>query len=104
MLSGVISRRLMMVVFAGAELFTGNNLMFAAVLDRKITLGAMMKNWVVVYIANLLGSILVAWLVVYSGLLENGEGMLKEVTVPAAAKVNLDFGPWPLSGQSSVIF
>lgn len=95
MLSGVIfPAGLMMVVFAGAELFTGNNLMFAAVLDRKITLGAMMKNWVVVYIANLLGSILVAWLVVYSGLLENGEGMLKEVTVSiAAAKVNLDFGP-----------
>ena len=40
MISGVIfPAGLMMVVFAGAELFTGNNLMLAAVLDRKISAG-----------------------------------------------------------------
>jgi len=95
MLSGVIfPAGLIMVVFAGAELFTGNNLMFAAVLDRKITAGAMVKNWVFVYIANLAGSVFVAFLVVYSGLLSAGEGMLEQVTVSiAASKVSLAFGP-----------
>lgn len=94
MISGLIfPAGLMMVVFAGAELFTGNNLMLAAVLDRKITAGAMVKNWVIVYCANLIGSMAVAFLVVYSGLLETGDGMLESVTVSiAASKTALPFG------------
>lgn len=94
MVSGLIfPAGLIMVVFAGAELFTGNNLMIAAVLERKISAGAMLKNWIIVYIANLAGSVFIAWAVVYSGLLGTGEGMLEQVTVSiAASKVNLDFG------------
>lgn len=94
MISGCIfPAGLIMVVFAGAELFTGNNLMLAAVLDKKITVKAMLRNWIVVYLANLAGSILVAWMVSCSGLLETGGGMLKEVTISiAAAKTALPFG------------
>lgn len=94
MISGLIfPAGLMMVVFAGAELFTGNNLMLAAVLDRKITAGAMVKNWVIVYCANLIGSMAVAFLVAYSGLLGTGDGMLESVTVSiAASKTALPFG------------
>lgn len=93
MISGCIfPAGLIMVVFAGAELFTGNNLMLAAVLDKKITAKAMLRNWIVVYLANLAGSILVAWMVAYSGLLETGGGMLKEVTISiAASKAALPF-------------
>ena len=83
---------LVMVVFAGAELFTGNNLMFTAILDKKITVGAMLRNWTIVYIANLIGSVLVAWMVAYSGLLDTGNGMLGQVTVSiAASKTALPF-------------
>ena len=84
---------LILVVFAGAELFTGNNLMLTAVLDKKISVASMLRNWIVVYLANLAGSMLVAWMVSYSGLLETGDGMLKAVTISiAAGKTALPFG------------
>lgn len=94
MLSGIIfPAGLLMVVFAGAELFTGNNLMVAAVLDRRIGIGAMLRNWCIVYLANLIASVCVAWLVVESGLLSTGDGLLEQVTVSiAVSKVNLTFG------------
>ena len=39
---------LMMVILCGAELFTGNNLMTLALMDKKITAAQMLKNWGVV--------------------------------------------------------
>ncbi len=94
MLSGIIfPAGLLMVVFAGAELFTGNNLMVAAVLDKRIGIGSMLRNWCIVYLANLVASVCVAWLVVQSGLLSTGDGLLEQVTVSiAVSKVNLTFG------------
>ncbi len=94
MISGCIfPAGLILVVFAGAELFTGNNLMLTAVLDKKITARSMLKNWIIVYIANLIGSILIAWMVSCCGLLETGGGMLKDVTISiAAAKTSIPFG------------
>ena len=94
MLSGLIfPAGLLMVVFAGAELFTGNNLMVAAVLDKRIGIGSMLRNWCIVYLANLVASVCVAWLVVQSGLLSTGDGLLEQVTVSiAVSKVNLTFG------------
>ena len=84
---------LMMVLLCGAELFTGNNLMVIGLADKKIKLSGMLKNWVVVYIGNFAGALLVALLINYSGLLESGGGLLGAVTVKtAAAKTNLDFG------------
>ena len=49
-----------MVVIMGAELFTGNCLITISVLDRRCTLGQMLRSWVIVYLANLVGSLLVA--------------------------------------------
>lgn len=100
MVSGLIfPAGLMMVIFAGAELFTGNNLMMAAVLEKKISPGAMIKNWILVYGANLAGSLLIAWMVVYSGVLTAGDGMLKEVTISiAASKATIGFGPAVVKG------
>jgi formate/nitrite transporter FocA (FNT family) len=56
---------LAMVLIAGSELFTGNNLIVIPVLQKQATIGGMLKNWVVVYIGNFVGSILIAALVVY---------------------------------------
>ena len=50
---------LMLVVICGAELFTGNNLLIMPVLSKNITVGQMLKNWIVVYIGNFVGSIFV---------------------------------------------
>jgi len=90
---------LMMVVLGGAELFTGNNLMFVGVLDKKITVGAMLRNWLIVYISNFVGSMIVVLIVVYGGQLETGGGLLEQVTISiAAGKANIEFWPALLKG------
>lgn len=53
---------LAMVVLNGSELFTGNNLMIISVLDKRIRISAMLKNWLIVYIGNFVGSIFVTGL------------------------------------------
>jgi formate transporter len=51
---------LIAVVVAGAELFTGNNLIIMAYASRRVTLGQLLRNWTVVYAGNLVGSVLTA--------------------------------------------
>jgi nitrite transporter NirC len=59
------------VIFAGSELFTGSNLVLTlGVLTRKASWGDLLSNWVWTWIGNLLGSILLAVMVVRSGLLD----------------------------------
>lgn len=53
---------LIMVVIAGAELFTGNNLIIMAFLSGKVTLGGLLRNWTLVYTGNFVGAILTALL------------------------------------------
>ncbi len=53
---------LVLVVVSGAELFTGNTLMTIACLAKRITTGALLRNWVIVYIGNLVGSMAIALL------------------------------------------
>lgn len=62
----VFSVGLILVVVGGAELFTGNMLMVIALADKQITMGGLVRNWVVVYIGNFIGSVLTAVLVFYS--------------------------------------
>lgn len=59
---------LMLVVIAGAELFTGNVLMLGSLYAKKITLKQMLRNWIVVYIFNFIGSLLIAWMLVQTNL------------------------------------
>jgi formate/nitrite transporter len=83
---------LMLVVIAGAELFTGNNLMVSSVLTKDITLGTMTKRWALVYLANLVGSILLALIFYLSGLWKTGNGTLGAAAVGIAfKKTNLSF-------------
>jgi len=93
MAGSAFSLGLMLVVIAGAELFTGNNLMVSSVMAREITLGAMARRWTIVYIANFIGGILLAFLFYFSGLWKTGDGALGIAAVNIAyKKVNLDFG------------
>lgn len=88
----VFSVGLMLVVIAGAELFTGNNLIVLSVLDGKASFGSLLRNWVIVYIANFIGSLIIALLVHYSGLLNSNGGAVGAAAVSIAnAKVNLTF-------------
>jgi formate/nitrite transporter len=88
----VFSVGLMLVVIAGAELFTGNNLMVSSVMSKEISFGIMMKRWGVVFFANFIGSLLVSLLFFYSGLWKTGDGALGAAAVKIAySKVNLTF-------------
>lgn len=62
--AAVFTVGLMLVVIAGAELFTGNNMAcVVAVLNGQATWGGLLYNWAVVYLANLLGSLLLVYLI-----------------------------------------
>lgn len=54
-----------MVLVAGSELFTGNNLIIISVLERKARLRDMLKNWIFVFLGNFIGAAFVAVMVVY---------------------------------------
>ncbi len=88
----VFSVGLMLVVIAGAELFTGNNLMVTSTLTRDITFGIMLERWVLVYIANFIGSIILVFLFYLSGLWKTGDGALGAAAVKIAyTKISLPF-------------
>lgn len=63
---------LIMLVLAGGELFTGNNLMVLALAGRKIPVSAMLRNWCLVYTANAIGAILTAYVIHFTGVLDAG--------------------------------
>jgi formate transporter len=65
---------LVLVVVAGAELFTGNNLIVMAWADRRITTGRLLRNWAIVYAGNLVGAVATAVLVFAAGQYEFGGG------------------------------
>ncbi|MDX1738580.1 MAG: formate/nitrite transporter family protein [Alphaproteobacteria bacterium] len=83
---------LIFVVIAGAELFTGNNLIVMACMDRKVTIGQLLRNWLIVYAGNFIGSVFLAGLVFYAGLLSlNGDGMAISARNIASYKVEISF-------------
>lgn len=81
------------VVLMGTELFTGNCLIAISVLEKKAALSAMVKNWIIVYLGNFVGSLLVAAICVFSGQLNYSDGALALFTMKlAAGKCALPFG------------
>ncbi len=81
---------LMMVLMAGAELFTGNSLIIVSVLDKKATVKGMLQNWVVVYLGNFVGSLFVAAMLTYGHAYSLFDGALAEsVVATAQAKTSL---------------
>lgn len=89
----IFATGLMLVILAGAELFTGNSLMVVGVLQKSISLGGLLRNWVVVYFSNFLGAVSVAYLMSASGLWRlNGGKVGASVVAIAAGKLSLSFG------------
>ncbi len=83
---------LILVVIAGAELFTGNNLLVMAWADRKITLTELLRNWVLVYVANAVGAIGLALAVYLSHHADMNHGAIGVTYLKiAAAKTTLPF-------------
>ncbi len=70
---------LILVVVAGAELFTGNNLVVMAWASRMITGRELLRNWVIVYAGNVVGSLATAALVHASGVHARAGGAIGEM-------------------------
>ncbi|GGX89424.1 formate/nitrite transporter family protein [Vogesella alkaliphila] len=84
-LGGVVfSLGLLLVVVAGAELFTGNNLLMMAWADGRISSYALLRNWVVVCAANFAGAAGMALLVWLSGHPAMNDGRVAALVVTLA--------------------
>jgi formate/nitrite transporter len=88
---------LMLLVIGGGELFTGNNLMVAALAGGKITARCVLRNWLVVFVANASGALLMAVTIHHTGVLDSG-GVKATAVKIAEAKTQLGFGPAFLRG------
>lgn len=88
----VFSVGLMLVVIAGAELFTGNNLMVTSMLTGDISFSIMIRRWILVYVGNFIGSLVLVCLFYLSGLWKAQGGALGAAAVSTAySKINLSF-------------
>jgi nitrite transporter NirC len=98
MLMGLsFSIALSLVIMAGSELFTGNNMiMMAGMLDKKVTIKDTLSVWLYSYIGNFMGSLLVGALFVYTGIAgtKTGEFILNA----AGGKMNGDFSELLVKG------
>ena len=92
-LGGVVfSLGLLLVVVAGAELFTGNNLLAMAWADGKISTGEVLRNWTTVCIGNFIGAAGLAVLVFLSHHPDMNDGAIaRQYLAIAQAKVSLPF-------------
>lgn len=92
---------LFLVLVAGAELFTGNNLLAMAWADRQVTTNQVLYNWAVIFTANFVGAVGLAWLVLLSGHAANDGGAVARTYLQlAAAKTSL---PWATAFFSGVM-
>ncbi len=90
----VFSVGLVLVVIAGAELFTGNIMMIVSTILSLYTIKKILKNWISVYFGNFIGSLLFAILIWKSGLLGeigNLTGLGELAAKVAGAKLGLTF-------------
>ena len=83
---------LILVIVGGAELFTGNNLIVMAWASGKVSTRSLLRNWVIVYIGNFVGSLGTALLVFWSKQYTFGGGAVGETALKiASGKASLDF-------------
>lgn len=83
---------LIMVVVAGSELFTGNNLIVIAFASGRIPFSALLRNWVIVYVGNFVGSVVTAYLMFLSKQYTFGGGAVGLTALSIGeAKTSLEF-------------
>ena len=91
-MGSVFSVGLMLVVIAGAELWTGNNLMVCSGFDKKVGWDKILGKWGIVFVFNFFGSVFIALLMWGSGLWHTSADAWGITAVNiATAKVNLTF-------------
>lgn len=96
---------LMMIVFIGGELFTGDCLMINGVLDKRYSVWSMLRVLLIVWFSNLIGSVVIAFLACTAGQYNFTNGLLGAFTIKVAlGKVNLSFGTAFASGIACNVF
>ena len=79
---------LMMIVLVGGELFTGDCLMVTGIWDKRYGIGRMIRVLTLIWFSNLVGSVLIAALVSYSGIFSYSEGGM------GAFMIKIAYGKW----------
>ncbi len=94
LLGGIsFSLGLILVVVAGAELFTGNNLLAMAWASRLICSRDVLRNWLLVYFGNVLGCLGTVLFVLWADIAHLGNGAVGETALQiATAKAGFSFG------------
>lgn len=88
---------LMLCVFTGTSLFTGNSLLSLSFLTKDISLYDLFRNLILVWIGNFLGSIFTAYVSLYSGAFSST--VMKNVLLGACnSKISLSFTEGIMSG------
>ena len=83
---------LILVIVAGAELFTGNNLKVMALASGKITLIQLLQSWLVVYMGNLVGALATAVIMIATRQFLQADGAVGQHALAiAAAKCSFTF-------------
>lgn len=83
---------LILVIVAGAELFTGNNLIIMGVASRVVSFKQLFRNWSVSYLGNFIGSMAIVFIMFLTNQWKLKDGLLGASAVLIAAnKVNLTF-------------
>lgn len=91
---------LMMIVFVGGELFTGNCLIAMDVYAGNVKIRTFIKNMCIIFFSNLLGALLIDVLIFFSGQLDYTSGALGAYTIKVAiSKVSIT----PIEGITSGI-
>lgn len=72
------------VILTGAELFTGNTLITISLLDKKATVGGLLRNWAVVLFGNFVGSLMLAFICARFGWLGASDNALAVYSMKVA--------------------
>lgn len=90
---------LILILICGTDLFTGNILLTVPFVDRKIKISQLLRNWGIIYLSNLVGAIIIAFLIYQGGLLDTNSFKLGGYALKVAAtKASLPFGKALASG------
>lgn len=83
---------LVLVLCCGSELFTGNSLMITSVMSGKIKVSGLLRNWVIVWLGNLAGSLVAVGLIFWAQVGTMNGGAVGDVMVSVAvSKVTPDW-------------
>lgn len=84
---------LILVIVAGAELFTGNNLIVMAWAGHKVSTSRMLYNWLIVWVGNFVGSVMTVGLMLATGQYKFGGGAVGLAAL-ATANTKAGLGFW----------